>query len=57
MTVVISEFEVVPEREPDVTQSAAAAKPGDAVPQPPATKDVARLSQLLAERALRVWAS
>lgn len=55
MPVIISEFEVVPEpeREPAAVQEH---NSREKVAPPPAAQDVARIVQLLTERALRAWA-
>lgn len=56
MSVVISEFEVVAEPEPAADRATAAPPAAEADRKAPAPNEMARLSQLLAERALRVWA-
>ncbi|MCA3130819.1 MAG: hypothetical protein ACK5YW_10065 [Betaproteobacteria bacterium] len=56
MTVVISEFEVVPEPERQAVVQDQDSRSRDASASPPAAEDVAKVARLLAERALRVWA-
>ena len=56
MTVVINEFEVVPEV-PERRPAEAVAAPQEERPAPPpAAQEIERIARHLAERGLRVWA-